>query len=79
MATATVNSTNSSSCLSHIGETAGQIWHTLDEQGPLSVSKLVKSIDEPRDTIMQAIGWLAREDKVEIDETPRGRVVSLRL
>ena len=78
MATATANTTNAS-CLGQIGEVAGQIWHTLDEQGPLSISKLVKAVDAPRDTVMQAIGWLAREDKVEIDETSRGRVVSLRL
>jgi hypothetical protein len=27
---------------------------------------------------MQAIGWLAREDKIEITETKRGRILSLR-
>jgi len=74
MATATEMST----CIAQIGETAGQIWHTLEDQGPKSVSRLVKLIDAPRDTVMQALGWLAREDKIEIEETSRGRVVSLR-
>jgi hypothetical protein len=73
MATAT-----SASCIDQIGETAGQVWQKLDEDGPISISKLVGLIDAPRDTVMQAIGWLAREDKVSIEQTKRGRVVSLR-
>lgn len=67
-----------SSPVMQIGETAGAIWQTLNEQGPLSLTKLVKAIDAPRDLIMQGLGWLAREDKIEIDETSRGRVVSLK-
>jgi hypothetical protein len=80
MATATAPASDrlTISCLGQIGETAGQIWHLLDESGPMSLTKLVKTVDAPRDTVMQAIGWLAREDKVDIDETSRGRVVSLR-
>ncbi|MDP7019061.1 MAG: winged helix-turn-helix domain-containing protein [Pirellulaceae bacterium] len=60
-----------------IGETAGTVWHTLDECGPLSYTKLIKRIDAPRDVSLQAIGWLAREDKIEIEETNRGRIISL--
>jgi len=60
-----------------IGETAGAVWHCLSENGAMSMTKLVKSIDAPRDTVMQAVGWLAREDKVTIDETTRGRVIGL--
>jgi hypothetical protein len=80
MATATATETDTlpGSCIGQIGETAGQIWHALDESGSLSLAKLVKTIDAPRDTVMQAIGWLAREDKLEIEETSRGRVISLR-
>ncbi len=67
-----------SSCLWQIGETAGFVWHALKEHGPLSLSKLVKLVDAPRDTVLQSVGWLAREDKIEIEETSRGRIVSLR-
>jgi hypothetical protein len=74
MATATENSI----CVVQIGAVAGQVWHALEEEGPLSMAKLVKLIDAPRDSVMQAIGWLAREDKLDIEETSRGRVVSLR-
>ena len=65
-------------CLEQIGRTAGVVWHILDEQGPQSLSKLAKTVEAPRDTVMQAIGWLAREEKLCIDETKRGRTVSLR-
>jgi hypothetical protein len=61
-----------------IGHTAGIVWHVLHEQGPQSLAKLTKSVEAPRDTVMQAIGWLAREDKLEIRETKRGKTVTLR-
>ena len=66
-------------CVLQIGDMAGLVWKTLEEQGPLSLAKLVKNIDAPRDTIMQALGWLAREDKITIEETSRGKIVSLRV
>ena len=66
------------SCLEQVGQTAGFVWQTLNEQGPQSLAKLTKSIDAPRDLVMQAVGWLAREDKVWIEDTKRGRMIGLR-
>ena len=66
------------SCLEQIGQTAGLVWCALDEHGPQSITKLAKTIDAPRDIVMQAVGWLAREEKLEIKEIKRGRIVSLR-
>jgi hypothetical protein len=60
-----------------IGDTAGAVWRALDEKGPLSTAKLLKEVEAPRDLVMQALGWLAREEKVNIDES-RNRIVSLR-
>jgi hypothetical protein len=65
------------SCVAHIGDVAGTVWRVLSENGPLSLAKLVKAVDEPRDTVMQALGWLAREGKVDIDDEGRNRMVSL--
>jgi len=64
--------------IEQIGDTAGVIWHTLKDNGPLSLPKLAKAADAPRDVVMQAVGWLAREGKIDIDENSRSRVVSLR-
>jgi hypothetical protein len=64
--------------VARIGAVAGIVWQVLSDDGPLTVAKLVKAVDEPRDTVMQALGWLAREDKISIDEDGRNRTVSLR-
>jgi len=61
----------------NIGSIAGIIWHYLEENGPVTLSKLAKDMDAPRDTVMQGVGWLAREGKVRFDETPRSKLISL--
>ena len=66
------------SCVVQIGETAGLVWKTLAQKGPLSLAKLLKMVGQPRDLVMQALGWLAREDKICIEDQGRSRVVSLR-
>jgi len=68
----------SNSGVEQIGCVAGEVWRVLEREGPLSMAKLVKAVGEPRDTVMQAIGWLAREDKLQIEEEGRSRIVSLR-
>ena len=50
--------------VSQIGETAGIVWQIIEQDGPTKLSRLVKDIDAPRDVVMQAVGWLAREDKI---------------
>ena len=57
---------------------AGVVWCILSENGTMTMAKLIKAIGEPRDNVMQALGWLAREDKIDIVEDGRSRVVSLR-
>jgi winged helix-turn-helix protein DUF2582 len=66
------------SSLEQIGDTAGLIWHHLNESGPRTVSQLVKEVDAPRDVVMQGLGWLAREDKISIEEDRAKKIVSLR-
>ncbi len=66
------------SALQQIGETSGAVWQALHENGSQSLAKLVERVGGNRDVVMQAIGWLAREGKIEIAETKRGRIVSLR-
>ena len=61
-----------------IGEAAGTVWKTLAVLGPMSQTRLVKEVGEPRDLVMQGLGWLAREDKIVVDEEGRTRIVSLR-
>ena len=67
-----------SSCVDRIGEMAGAVWRELEKNGPLSKTKLIEVTGEPRDAVMQAIGWLARENKICIEEQRRSRIISLR-
>lgn len=62
----------------HIGETAGDVWRLLAVKGPLSMAQIVKQLDAPRDQVMMALGWLAREDKISVDYDSRTRTVALR-
>ena len=67
------------SSVDQIGDVAGVVWHYLNENGSSTLTQLVKEIDAPRDVVMQAVGWLAREDKLTIEDEARGKKsVSLR-
>ena len=68
----------SSSLTAQIGETAGLVWHALDKKGRITLAQLAKEVEAPRDAVMQAVGWLAREGKVEIEESGRKRTIALR-
>ena len=46
-----------------IGETAGKVWKFLDEEGEATLNQMKKGIKADPNLILQAIGWLAREDK----------------
>ena len=60
-----------------IGAISGYVWEYLDENGPVTLSKLAREIDVPRDLVMQGVGWLAREGKVQFQEGPRSKLISL--
>lgn len=46
-------------------QTAGKVWRTLGEKGPISIAQLAKLLKLKADITNQAIGWLAREDKIK--------------
>jgi hypothetical protein len=60
-----------------IGTTAGSVWHVLNAQGPITIAKLVKETGAPRDTVMQGLGWLAREGKIAYFDGARSKRVGL--
>lgn len=63
--------------LKQVGETAGRVWSVLHDKGPQSLSSLKKQVKAPGDVVLMSIGWLAREDKLALDQ--KGRVQMLRL
>ncbi len=51
-----------------IGDTAGEVWRLLDEHGEASLSSIKSCLKINPNLILQAIGWLAREDKLRIEK-----------
>ncbi len=49
-----------------VGETAGQVWQLLNSEGPQTLAQLKKKLNGTSELLDFAIGWLAREDKIEI-------------
>lgn len=48
-----------------IGLCAGEVWKYLDShEGKTSLKDILTGIDAPRETILMAVGWLAREGHI---------------
>ena len=60
-----------------IGFSAGMIYEYLNNNGESSFSKMKKELDLKGNFADLGLGWLAREDKVEISK--KGISVSVRL
>lgn len=61
-----------------IGHVAGDVWGVLSRDGALTVAAIKKTVVAPPDLVLAAIGWLAREDKLEFTTHGRSVTVSLR-
>ncbi|MGC9529835.1 MAG: winged helix-turn-helix domain-containing protein [Candidatus Bipolaricaulaceae bacterium] len=61
-----------------VGEAAGRVWRFLTEQGPCSLSQVIRQVEGPERLVLMALGWLAREAKLELHSEERRTVVSLR-
>jgi hypothetical protein len=48
-----------------IGETAGQVWKLLESDGPQTLAMVKKKVSAKPGYVEYALGWLAREDKIE--------------
>ncbi|MDD4876016.1 MAG: winged helix-turn-helix domain-containing protein [Dehalococcoidales bacterium] len=60
------------------GETAGEIWELLKNEGSCSISAIASNLKKPKDIVSMGIGWLAREDKITFIQTKRGVYVRLK-
>jgi len=61
-----------------IGEAAGKIWHYLDANGEASVTKLTSETGLGKNEVQRAIGWLLKEDKLNIQTVGRAETISLK-
>jgi len=49
-----------------IGTDAGVIWNLLLENGRMSVNDIMQKVPSDDNNISLAIGWLAKENKIEL-------------
>ncbi len=58
-------------------ETCGRLWNELGARGETSAYELSHTLKEDEEMVNLALGWLAREDKVQCSKKRRERVFSL--
>lgn len=58
-------------------EAAGKTWRYLGQNGQTNVAQLGRAIKEKDEVVLQALGWLAREDKINYSIKNRRTFVSL--
>lgn len=61
----------------NIGINAGTVWNVLNEKGEMDVKVLKKSTKLSEKDLNMALGWLAREGKIEFNETEENLSVHL--
>jgi len=61
-----------------VGETAGKVWHLLNDEGPHTFAQLKKKLDGSGELLSFALGWLAREDKVDLTQEKKLVKVALK-
>ena len=58
-------------------EAAGKTWKYLAENGSTEIASLGKTLKIKSELAFQALGWLAREDKINYTENSKKTYVSL--
>lgn len=61
-----------------VGEVAGKVWHALSDNGPQTVTQLKTKVNGGGEILSFALGWLAREEKIEIIQDKKTFKVSLK-
>ena len=59
------------------GTNAGIVWEALSKNGPKNIADLVKITSLSREEVFGALGWLGRENKIELQKRGRAMVFSL--
>ena len=61
-----------------IGSAAGAVWGCLRDGGPQTITSMKRAVATPSDVTLMAIGWLAREGKLEFVTKGRSVTIGLR-
>ena len=61
-----------------VGETAGKVWQLLNDSGPQTLAQLKKKLNGSGELVGFALGWLAREEKIDISQDKKNLKVALK-
>ena len=61
-----------------IGESAGQIYNYLYNNGEVSITKMKKELDLSGNFTELGLGWLSRENKIDFTQKAKSITVKLR-
>jgi len=61
-----------------IGDAAGIIWKYLDQHTESTLSELKQATKLSEQLVLMGLGWLAREEKLNVVQDKKGLKVSLR-
>jgi len=61
-----------------IGDAAGIIWKYLDQHTESTLSELKQATKLSEQLVLMGLGWLAREEKLDVVQDKKGLKVSLR-
>ncbi len=64
--------------LNDIGLAAGEVWRYLDANGPSAADTMKRKLKMGSDLFYAAVGWLAREDKLQIRSEGRKTILALK-
>lgn len=60
-----------------IGEAAGKIWDILNAKGKVTLQQIPRLLNQSTVISYQAVGWLAREDKIRYHNENKKVYISL--
>lgn len=64
--------------ITEIGIVSGDIWHYLEQHKTCTLTELVQGTDKSRNVVLMALGWLAREGHVILEDQEKDYKITLR-
>ena len=61
-----------------MGVMAGQVWRLLNTEGPQTTAQITKKLKAKPALVDYALGWLAREDKIDLIGEKKTLKISLK-
>jgi hypothetical protein len=61
-----------------VGELSGRVWRHLAAEGEQSIAQVVTALEDSADRVCMAVGWLAREGKINMKSVDGSILIALK-